>query len=73
MKKKAVEASRYFLFQTSIPVPSTAAGVIEQLLVEDGSTVEAGAQLCKIRVGGEKLDIIDYCQWELALFLKFSY
>ena len=34
-------------------MPSTVAGVIEELLVEDGSTVEAGAQLCKIRAGGE--------------------
>jgi 2-oxoglutarate dehydrogenase E2 component (dihydrolipoamide succinyltransferase) len=37
--------------KTSVPVPSPVAGVIEQLLVEDGSTVSPGAKLVKIKVG----------------------
>ena len=37
--------------KTSVPVPSPVAGVIEQLLVEDGATVSPGAQLVKIKVG----------------------
>ena len=37
--------------KTSVPVPSPCAGVIEELLVEDGSTVNPGMQLVKIKVG----------------------
>lgn len=37
--------------KTSIPINSPAAGVIEQLLVEDGSTVQPGADIFKLRVG----------------------
>ena len=37
--------------KTSVPVPSPVAGVIEELLVEDGSTVSPGAQLLKLKVG----------------------
>merc|ERR1711892_805585 len=37
--------------KTSVPVPSPAAGVIEELLVEDGSTVSPGAKLLKLKVG----------------------
>jgi len=37
--------------KTSVPVPSPVAGVIEQLLVEDGSTVNPGMKLVKIKVG----------------------
>lgn len=37
--------------KTSIPVNSPAAGVIEQLLVEDGSTVQPGMDIFKLRVG----------------------
>lgn len=37
--------------KTSVPVPSPVAGVIEQLLVEDGATVSPGTQLVKIKVG----------------------
>jgi len=37
--------------KTSVPVPSPAAGVIEELLVEDGSTVAPGAQLLKLKLG----------------------
>jgi len=37
--------------KTSVPVPSTVAGVIEELLVEDGSTVSPGTKLVKIKVG----------------------
>merc|ERR1719334_1953481 len=37
--------------KTSVPVPSPAAGVIEELLVEDGSTVAPGAKLLKLKVG----------------------
>jgi len=37
--------------KTSVPVPSPAAGVIEELLVEDGSTVAPGAKLLKLKLG----------------------
>ena len=37
--------------KTSVPVPSPVAGVIEQLLVEDGATVNPGMKLVKIKVG----------------------
>lgn len=40
--------------QTSIPVPSSVSGVVEELLVADGDTVTAGADLCRIRITGEK-------------------
>jgi 2-oxoglutarate dehydrogenase E2 component (dihydrolipoamide succinyltransferase) len=36
--------------KTSIPVPSPGAGVIEELLVEDGGKVVAGQQLFKLRL-----------------------
>ena len=63
-----------FYPQTSIPVPSTVAGVIEELLAEDGSTVEAGAQLCKIRVGGEETFPLpssdnSRLQWKISFFI----
>merc|ERR1712106_124135 len=37
--------------RTSVPVPSPTSGVIEELLVEDGSTVAPGAKLLKLKVG----------------------
>lgn len=37
--------------KTSVPVPSPVAGVIEELLVEDGATVQPGKELAKIKVG----------------------
>merc|ERR1712088_227997 len=37
--------------KTSVPVPSPRSGVITELLVEDGSTVQPGAQLLKIQLG----------------------
>merc|ERR1712086_924430 len=37
--------------KTSVPVPSPCAGVIEELLVEDGDTVSPGAKPVKIKVG----------------------
>ena len=37
--------------KTSVPVPAPCAGVIEELLVEDGSTVNPGMKLVKIKVG----------------------
>lgn len=37
--------------KTSIPINSPAAGVIEELLVEDGSTVQPGLDIFKLRVG----------------------
>lgn len=37
--------------KTSVPVPSPVSGVIEALLVEDGSTVTPGMKLLKIKVG----------------------
>ena len=39
-----------FFCQTSIPVPSPGAGIIEELLVEDGSKVVAGQELFKLRL-----------------------
>ena len=38
--------------QTAIPVPSPVSGVIEELFVPDGEKVNAGDQLCKIRITG---------------------
>jgi len=40
--------------KTSIPVPSPGAGVIEELLVEDGGKVVAGQQLFKLRLTDAK-------------------
>lgn len=40
--------------QTSVQVPSPAAGVIEELLVPDGGKVEGGTPLFKLRKGGFK-------------------
>jgi len=37
--------------KTSVPVPSPANGVVEELLVEDGSTVSPGTKLLKIKIG----------------------
>ncbi|KAF6203974.1 hypothetical protein GE061_002312 [Apolygus lucorum] len=37
--------------KTSIPVPAPVAGVISKRLVDDGSTVKAGQQLCSITIG----------------------
>jgi len=37
--------------KTSVPVPSPVAGVITELLVEDGSTVKPGTKLVSIEVG----------------------
>ena len=37
--------------KTSVPVPSPVSGLIEELLVEDGSTVSPGAKLARIAVG----------------------
>jgi len=37
--------------KTSVPVPSSVAGVIEELLVEDGSTITPGTKLLKIKIG----------------------
>lgn len=39
--------------QTSVQVPSPAAGVIEELLVPDGEKVEGGQALFKLRKGGQ--------------------
>lgn len=41
-----------FLLKTSVPVPSPVNGVIENRLVEDGATVTAGQELCKITITG---------------------
>lgn len=40
------------LFQTSVQVPSPAAGVIQELLVPDGGKVEGGTPLFTLRKGG---------------------
>ena len=45
--------STSIFMQTSIPVPSSVSGVIEELLVADGDTVTAGTDLCKIRITGK--------------------
>lgn len=37
--------------KTTVGVPSPAAGVIEQIFVQDGDTVKAGQQLFKLKVG----------------------
>lgn len=37
--------------KTSVPVPSPAAGVITELLVEDGATVSPGTKLLKMKLG----------------------
>ncbi|XP_046364325.1 dihydrolipoyllysine-residue succinyltransferase component of 2-oxoglutarate dehydrogenase complex, mitochondrial-like [Haliotis rufescens] len=39
--------------KTSIPVPAPVAGIIEELLVEDGGTVAAGQELFKIKITGD--------------------
>ncbi|KAG8177052.1 hypothetical protein JTE90_024939 [Oedothorax gibbosus] len=39
--------------KTSVPVHAPVAGVIEELLVEDGATVKPGMSICKLRVGGQ--------------------
>ncbi|XP_066994554.2 dihydrolipoyllysine-residue succinyltransferase component of 2-oxoglutarate dehydrogenase complex, mitochondrial [Anabrus simplex] len=38
--------------KTSVPVPSPAAGIIEELFAEDGATVKAGANLYKLKITG---------------------
>ena len=50
---KFVTFSISIFIQTSIPVPSSVSGVIEELLVADGDTVMAGTDLCKIRITGK--------------------
>merc|ERR1711963_856855 len=37
--------------KTSVPVPSPAAGVVVELLVEDGATVSPGTKLVKLKLG----------------------
>ncbi|GBO26102.1 Dihydrolipoyllysine-residue succinyltransferase component of 2-oxoglutarate dehydrogenase complex, mitochondrial [Araneus ventricosus] len=37
--------------KTAVPVHAPCAGVIEEILVEDGSTVNPGMSICKLRVG----------------------
>merc|ERR1712226_749204 len=37
--------------KTSVPVPSPVSGVIEELLVEDGTTVSPGTKLARIAIG----------------------
>lgn len=38
--------------KTALPIVSPAAGVIEELLVEDGASVKNGDQLFKLKLGG---------------------
>ncbi|GFT51419.1 dihydrolipoyllysine-residue succinyltransferase component of 2-oxoglutarate dehydrogenase complex, mitochondrial [Trichonephila clavipes] len=38
--------------KTAVPIHAPCAGVIEELLVEDGSTVQPGMSICKLKVGG---------------------
>ncbi|XP_054710320.1 dihydrolipoyllysine-residue succinyltransferase component of 2-oxoglutarate dehydrogenase complex, mitochondrial-like [Uloborus diversus] len=40
--------------KTSVPIHAPAAGVIEEILVEDGATVQPGMSICKLRVGAGK-------------------
>lgn len=44
-------ANFYLFKQTSVPIHSPVSGVIEELLVEDGSTVQPGKVILRIRVG----------------------
>lgn len=45
---------KFFHFdKTSVPIHSPVAGVIEELLVEDGSTVQPGKVILRIRVGAQ--------------------
>ena len=37
--------------KTSVPIPSPVAGVVVELLVEDGATVTPGKELVKIKAG----------------------
>ena len=37
--------------KTSVPVPSPAAGVVAELLVDDGATVSPGTKLLKLKLG----------------------
>ncbi len=41
------------VLQTSVQVPSPAAGVIEELLVPDGGKVEGGTPLFRLKKGGQ--------------------
>lgn len=51
--------------QTSVQVPSPAAGVIEELLVPDGGKVEGGTPLFKLRKGGKFMTV---CSLHLERF-----
>ena len=42
----------FFFLQTSLAVPSPKSGIIEELLVEDGTTVEQGTPLFKLKLTG---------------------
>ena len=42
----------YYCLQTALPVSSPAAGVITELLVADGDTVEKGQALFRIDISG---------------------
>lgn len=39
--------------KTAVPVHAPAGGILEEILVEDGSTVEPGKAICKLRVSGD--------------------
>lgn len=39
--------------KTAVPVHAPAAGILEELLVEDGSSVQPGNPICKLRVTGD--------------------
>jgi pyruvate/2-oxoglutarate dehydrogenase complex dihydrolipoamide acyltransferase (E2) component len=43
------------VFQTSVPVPSPGAGIIEERFVEDGATVKAGEKLFKLKLTGNSI------------------
>jgi 2-oxoglutarate dehydrogenase E2 component (dihydrolipoamide succinyltransferase) len=51
-----------FVFQTSVPVPSPGAGVIEERFVEDGATVKAGEKLFKLKLTGIFIVMFKYLQ-----------
>lgn len=52
-KKLFISVNLSYVLQTALPVNSPMAGVITELLVADGDTVEKGQELFKIDVSGK--------------------
>ena len=45
--------------KTSIGVPAPAAGYVVELLAEDGATVQAGQDIYKLRLSGQRVELSD--------------